>query len=486
MVTRSRFVLKLAVAATILAGCGLEAATQVRAGSSPDAKAHARSAASDIARQTGADASELEAFIESQQVEITDMAKLRTALPAGAAAGNPVSSLTLPPSAAASQNAVDVILEADAIATAIETAIRGAKRRIQVDVFMLGGRIGSRIAQAIEDRRQTGVDVRIVLDPHFAAMGPAHQQAMSTATFLRDHQMPVRTFPLGTLAQPSSAAGRASLIDHNKLIVVDDTAFIGCHNLIDVADTNHEVFARVRGPVATEVSAWLDATFDGSDYPAIWQTGKGKQSPPALPAPTYRASGAFPEGPTARVRLTRTDGTEHSTYDRMLTRIKTSQKIAIAVFEMDDAQLTAEFVAAKKRGAQVRVMLDRHQTDYKYTGKKAPGGIPNWLAVRDLVAAGIPVHWFDSSLPLQEMHLKMALFDDKVAIVGSTNFTTRAFMNYRETGLEIEGGPAVADLVAMFESDWARHSTPITTLSAQQRALAATISFLNRNGIGWW
>ncbi|MBM3266282.1 MAG: phosphatidylserine/phosphatidylglycerophosphate/cardiolipin synthase family protein [Candidatus Sericytochromatia bacterium] len=489
MAQRGRFILQLAVATTVLAGCGLGvAAPPARIQTGTDAKAFARSAASDIARQTGADAGDLEAYIESQQAELTDLARRRTALPAGG--GEPgaepgAGPLTLPPSAQATVNAVDTLINADRIFAAIEESVRGARKRIQLDLFMLGGRYGSRLAQAIEDRRQAGVDVRIVLDGHFAAMGPAHQQAMSTATFLRDHQMPVRTFPLDSLIAPKGLA-KASLIDHNKIVIADDTAYIGGANLIDVADTNHDLMFRIHGPVAAEISQWVDATFDKSTYPAIWSTGKAAKAPPALPAPTYRPATAVPAGANSRVALTRTDRTEHSTYDRLLARIKTSAKIDVGVFELDDETLKAELINAKKRGAQVRILLDRHQMDHKYTGKKAPAGIPNWLAVRDFLAAGLPVHWYDPSLPFEEMHLKMAIFDDRVSVVGSTNFTTRAFLNYRETGIEVEGGQAVADLVAMFEADWRSHSTPVTTLTAQQRALAATIAFLNKGGIGWW
>lgn len=484
---------RLALLSTILAGCGLApvAGTALQAASSGEIRTFAAATAREIAKQTGADAAEIAAYITSQQAEIEELARQRRAMPvvsqspdSGSQTGKP-GLLTLPPSGASTTNTVEVLIDADKIFSEIEASVRGARHRIQTDLFMLGGRIGSRLAQAMEERRGAGVDIRLVLDPHFAAMGPAHQQAMSTATFLRDHRIPVRTFPLESLLLPAGAIARASIIDHNKIVVVDDHAYIGGANLMDVAETNHDLMFRVRGPIVAELSHLLDLTFDRSEYPKLWNA-KGSPAQADLPAPTYRPSGAIGEGPTCRARITRTDRTEHSTYDRLLALLKTSQKIDIGVFELDDAGLTTAIIDAKKRGAAVRVLLDRHQMDHKYTGKKAPAGIPNWLAVRDLLAAGVPVKWFDPYLPNQEMHLKMALFDDRIALMGSTNFTTRAFLYYRETGLEVEGGPAVADLVAMYARDWNEHSTAITTLTAQQRALAATISFLDRHGIGWW
>ncbi len=491
---RSTGIIRLALAVTIAAGCGVSPLSKapLQGGSSGEVRSYANSVAKDIAKQTGANAEEIANYIASTQGELQELAKQRRAMPvvkdapvSGGAVPATKGLLTLPISAPSSANTVDVLINADRVFAGVEEAIRGAKYRVQTDLFMLGGRVGSRLAQAMEERRRAGVDVRVVLDPHFAAMGNANEQAMSTATYLRDHQIPVRTFPLDALNVPAGLIARASLIDHNKIVVVDDTAFIGCANLIDVAETNHDLMFRVRGPVAAEISQWVDATWEKSVYPEIWAT-KGTPQKQELAAPTYHPRGAIGEGPTTQARLTRTDRTEHSTYDRILALLKTSQKISIGVFELDDEPLKAAIIDAKKRGAGVRVLLDRHQMDHKYTGKKAPAGIPNWLAVRDLLAAGVAVKWFDPSLPLQEMHLKMAIFDDRISIVGSTNFTTRAFLNYRETGLELEGGPAVADLVAMFESDWAEHATTVTTMTASQRALAATISFLNKHSIGWW
>lgn len=486
-------VVRLAVAATIVAGCGVNPAGRaaLQGGASGEVKSFANSAAREIAKQTGANEGEIASYIANQTAEIEELAKQRRALPvvqdpgvAGSDAGK-AGMLTIPPSNAPTTNTVETLIDAPRVFAEIEESMRGAKYRIQTDLFMLGGRIGSRLAQVMDERRKAGVDVRVVLDPHFAAMGPANQQAMSTATFLRDHHIPVRTYPLESLLMPAGAIAKASIIDHNKIVIVDDHAYIGGANLMDVAETNHDLMFRVRGPVVAELSHMLDLTFDRSVYPKIWEV-KGAPGKQELPVPAYRPTGAIGDGVTSRARITRTDRTEHSTYDRLLALIKTSQKINIGVFEMDDPGLTTAIVDARKRGANVRVLLDRHQMDHKYTGKKGPTGIPNWLSVRDLLAGGVPVKWFDSSAPNQEMHLKMALFDDRIALMGSTNFTTRAFLYYRETGLEVEGGPAVADLVAMFDRDWAESSTAVTKLTAQQRALAATISFLDRHGIGWW
>jgi phosphatidylserine/phosphatidylglycerophosphate/cardiolipin synthase-like enzyme len=477
------------IAATILAGCGT-ALTQAKLQGSSELSSYAQSQAAEIARLTGGNTAELAKYIAENEALLAAHAKERRAMPAGSEA--PVSGtqpdagkLTLPASKPFSSNQVEVIINADRVFAAAEEAIRNAKYRIQADLFMLGGKIGSRLASLMEERRQAGVDVRIILDSHFAAMGPANQQSLSTATFLRDHQMPVRTFPLDDLLMPKGAVAKASLIDHNKLLVTDDIGFVGCANLIDVADTNHDLWFKVRGPVVAELSQWLDETWNKSDPVATWQT-KDSPKPRELPAPTWRPSGIVPDGPAGKARLTRTDRTEQSTYERFLARIKSSTKIDVGVFELDDTPLKTEIIAAHKRGAKVRVLMDRHQVDYKYTGKKMPVGIPNLLAVRDFLAAGIEVHWFDPIKPLEEMHLKYAIFDDNVALVGSTNFTTKAFLYFRETGLELEGGPVMKDMVNLFEDDWRNHSTPVKTLTAQQRALASTIAFLNKSGIGWW
>lgn len=463
-------IIMLAAATLAVAACGTPPQAGRTLGTAgATITAYAQSAAVEIARQTGAKVSDVATIISSTTTEVEEIAKLRAQLsPQFGAATD----LILPASAPASANDVQVLIDPEQFVPAIETAIRAATRRVQLDVFLLGGEIGSRIANAFEDRRKAGVDVRVILDGHFAAMGPAHEQAVMTSNFLREHAIPTRTFPLESLLMPTGFIGRASMIDHQKIVVADDTAFIGCANLIDVAGTNHDLYFKVRGPIASEVSWWLDKTWERSPAPAAWKTK-------ALP--TFMPSGA-----NTQARLTRTDKTEHSTYDRLLARIEGSQKIDFGIFEFDDPQVEAAIIRAKQRGAAIRMLFDRHQLDHKYTGKKTPAGIPNLLTIRNLLGAGISIRLYDSQRKEEEMHLKMALFNQNAAIVGSTNFTTKAFLNFRETGLELEGGQVVSDLQAMFEKDWATHSTEIKTLTAQQRAVAAAIAFLDKIGIGWW
>lgn len=407
--------------------------------------------------------------------------------------------LHLPPSAEATWNDVEVLVDPERIFPAIEEAVRTARRRVQADLFLLGGRVGTGLAKAMGDRRRSGVDVRVILDPHLGAVGPTRDQVASSVATLLAEGVPVRTFPISALAVPPGPLGRTALIDHDKIVVVDDTAFIGSANLIDLAETNHDLMFRVRGPVANEVAGWLDLTWDAADslegrsgaggapdFPGNQsRTGRNSTQPSAILSHTS-ASPDSPAIPPALARLTRTDAREQSTEERLHQNLGRASKVSIAVFEMDEPHWLTELIAAKSRGANVRVLLDRHQFDAKYTGKTMPTGIPNWLAVRDLLDGGVPVRWFDPDRPDQEMHLKMALFDDRVALVGSTNHTTRAFRNFRETGLELQGGPAVAGLVTMFEEDWARRSTPIRSLTLYQEAIASTIAFLDRHGIGWW
>lgn len=93
------------------------------------------------------------------------------------------------------------------------------------------------------------------------------------------------------------------------------------------------------------------------------------------------------------------------------------REIRIAMFSFTRRPLRQELVRAKERGVDVQVILDR---------KTAASKFSEW---RDLKAAGIPVFF---SLPPKGakypglMHHKYAVFDQRLVLTGSFNWTGNA------------------------------------------------------------
>lgn len=99
---------------------------------------------------------------------------------------------------------------------------------------------------------------------------------------------------------------------------------------------------------------------------------------------------------------------------RLLRAIEESRKsIDIAVYNFTASQLAEALYAAKARGVRVRVLTDRERAD---TGGSGVRGLRlNGITVR---ALGVP----EQSL----MHHKFAVFDERLVVTGSYNWTNSA------------------------------------------------------------
>ena len=138
----------------------------------------------------------------------------------------------------------------------------------------------------------------------------------------------------------------------------------------------------------------------------------------------------------------------------MLRRAGSS--VCISVCEMGRTALIEELLDCQERGVRVRVLL----CPLNLT-PLLPSGILNVGAVETLLSAGIPVRLYRTGADFIRMHLKLAIFDDEHAIVGSTNWTRSGFQWIGETDIELHDGQVIAQLNAQFETDW-RRSDPAT------------------------
>lgn len=99
---------------------------------------------------------------------------------------------------------------------------------------------------------------------------------------------------------------------------------------------------------------------------------------------------------------------------RLVRAIETSRRsIDIAVYNLTVNELAEVLSAAKARGVRVRVLVDREKVE--------AGG----FAIRGLRSSGVPVR--SLGIPEQSlMHHKFAIFDDRLVVTGSYNWTHSA------------------------------------------------------------
>jgi cardiolipin synthase len=87
---------------------------------------------------------------------------------------------------------------------------------------------------------------------------------------------------------------------------------------------------------------------------------------------------------------------------------------------------------AAARGVAITMLAERHADNPSYTAASTP--FPGLEALR--------LHWPTASRPPgASLHAKIIVIDDRIALVGSANLTSRAMETNLECGILIRGGP---------------------------------------------
>lgn len=125
----------------------------------------------------------------------------------------------------------------------------------------------------------------------------------------------------------------------------------------------------------------------------------------------------------------------------ILSFISSAEKtIDVEMYLLSSDDAINVLLAAKDRGVQVRVILERDLE-----------GTPNYKAYDRLSAAGIPVRWASDKYALS--HSKFIIVDGKLVLVGSHNLSNNALEKNREASV-ILSGTAVGEFEGIFEDDW--------------------------------
>jgi phosphatidylserine/phosphatidylglycerophosphate/cardiolipin synthase-like enzyme len=122
-----------------------------------------------------------------------------------------------------------------------------------------------------------------------------------------------------------------------------------------------------------------------------------------------------------------------------------AKSLRIKMFVFSDPGLLEEVVRAKRRGVDVRVMLNPARRD---------GESDNATARATLTAAGVAVN--DSNPAFSLTHEKSMVVDDTTGYVKSLNWETRNLTGTRDYAIVTDHRAEVEEIVACFEADWSR------------------------------
>ena len=115
----------------------------------------------------------------------------------------------------------------------------------------------------------------------------------------------------------------------------------------------------------------------------------------------------------------------------------------VRMFLFTDTTLLGAVIAAKRRGVNVRVMLNP---------ARRSGETENEESRETLVAAGIDVR--DSNPAFDLTHQKSMVIDNEIGFVESLNWEVKDLTETRDYAIVTTHGHEVAEMVACFNADW--------------------------------
>ena len=276
--------------------------------------------------------------------------------------------------------------------------ITSARSRVMVEMYELGRRD---VVSALGSARARGVAVQVITDPTVRA-------SRTSAATLDTLGVAERIYPVDDVRHQ---------IDHVKLLIADSAAVVGGMNWGAHSDRNHDYVLETRDP--TEI-ARLVRIFDQD-----WAFAGGHPAPLALSR--------------SQIAQTAPGGEIRTMLESALTGAR--ERVLAEVYTLTDAEIIAGLVAAHRRGAVVRVLLDPNQPYNRH-------------AYSLLAAGGVEVRWY----PIPKgalLHAKIGLFDGEL-VLGSANWTLSGLGVNHELDIETRDPRAVSAYRTRFDSDWSR------------------------------
>lgn len=141
---------------------------------------------------------------------------------------------------------------------------------------------------------------------------------------------------------------------------------------------------------------------------------------------------------------------------RLLNTAGSGDRVDLAMFYLAHRDITRALIDAHRRGAQLRVLLDRNEDAFGH----AKNGIPNRQVAWHLQRAGVDVRWCNTHG--EQCHNKFLLVrrgdDSAILLTGSANFTRRNLDDLNlETDLVLHGPAAAGPLqrcATLFDRLW--------------------------------
>jgi phosphatidylserine/phosphatidylglycerophosphate/cardiolipin synthase-like enzyme len=244
--------------------------------------------------------------------------------------------------------------------------------------------------------------------------------------------------------------------DHRKVIIGDDgqggmTGMVMSANPHDASSLNSNVAVRLSGVALAPLLESELALARGSGWKGSWNPPE----PAPLPVPA-------PEN-AARVQVL-TEGEIRAAVISSLSNAGVGDSVDVAMFYLSERDVIQALLAAARRGAAVRVILDPNKDAFG----REKNGIPNRSVAAELSAASegaIKVRWFRTHG--EQFHTKLVAIrtaNEYWFTTGSANLTRRNIDDYNLEANVAATVPPTSDIAtsinAWFDQLWNNRGPP--------------------------
>jgi phosphatidylserine/phosphatidylglycerophosphate/cardiolipin synthase-like enzyme len=289
----------------------------------------------------------------------------------------------------------------------IVDAIDNAQSTVDLSIYILTNR---KVIAALERAAQRGVNVRVMIDPSPVESDTSRYDRL--AKQLRD---------AGCHVEPTPTRFDGDRINaHAKFMIIDRTrTLVGTGNLV-VSSLEPKGYPGNR-------DFWLDDERDATAEEAerLFEADWNNLDTSAM---RFDSLVVTPED-------------AHRDLTGLIDSVGPGQPLLVYNQELYDKGILQHIIAAKQRGADVRVFCADTRPNERDKNERG---------VRTLQEAGVPVKRMTSHY----LHAKAMVAGDKI-YVGSQNFSTSGLTRNRDVGQIVADPGMVAQLTAAFEADWA-------------------------------
>ncbi|MBC7542690.1 MAG: phosphatidylserine/phosphatidylglycerophosphate/cardiolipin synthase family protein [Candidatus Sericytochromatia bacterium] len=341
-------------------------------------------------------------------------------------------------------NQVQLYVDGAKAYPALEKLIRSAKHTLYIETMSWSNdSSGNQIAHAIVAAHKRGVDVKIVVDSIGLNLNPNKVKDNELMAWMRSQGVDVQVF------NPNIVTKDGVALNHQKLYIADNERYLsgGMNVGNHYAHEWHDMMFEVSGPAAHTVAKEFAVTWSRT-------TGNVLEIPPAKP------QAKVPGNAAVGIAVTDPIGRRYELKRANLQMIhEAKHHIQMEMPYNSDDDLMGALRDAARRGVKVDFIMPTMNDIPSYV-------LLNKAEAQDLIKAGVNVRFYDGGTidgkPVARFsHLKMMIFDDTVAVVGSANADHRSYRDNNELNAYI-ADPAFVNTLAteVFATDWQASRVP--------------------------